>query len=266
VVVPHVLSHPRYSASVVQVSNQLITVSGYIKKNGVQKVEAIDLSVISSPNPPAKPWTQLPELPIESEWMSAAVVGGTIYVVGANKDSKAVTVALPPDLKAWTTTGLVGMTQVRYRFASVVLSNRLYVIGGETRPGDKAIGLVEYYSPADNKWNDVTPLLVPRVLPSVTVLDGKIYVCAGIGSDGSYLTSVEVYDPATNQWSASAPMSVARMEPVVAAVAGKLLVAGGCTNKSEFLSQAELFDPKTGKWSAISNLPKPRGMGGCIAV
>jgi N-acetylneuraminic acid mutarotase len=57
---------------------------------------------------------------------------------------------------------------------------------------------------------------------AAAVVDGKLYVMGGHGTDYESLSSVERYDPEENAWEAVAPMSAARCAPAAVVVDGKL--------------------------------------------
>ena len=57
------------------------------------------------------------------------------------------------------------------------------------------------------KWEIVAPMYNKRACITPAVLNGKIYVAGGFGSDG---TSMERYDPETNKWTVLTPMKQRR--------------------------------------------------------
>ena len=50
-----------------------------------------------------------------------------------------------------------------------------------------------------------------RLLPGISVLNGKIYVCGG-EQDCEILSNCEVYDPAEDTWSELASMNIPKCE------------------------------------------------------
>ena len=59
------------------------------------------------------------------------------------------------------------------------------------------------------------------------MIDGKLYVAGGRGTDLSPLTTMEMYDPATNSWGVRAKMLTAREGAGAAVVGGVMHVLGG---------------------------------------
>ena len=67
----------------------------------------------------------------------------------------------------------------------------------------------EYYNPAANTWQNITPMGTRRSCLGICAYDGLIY-CVG-GYDGaSCLSSVERYDPLTAMWTSSPAMNTKR--------------------------------------------------------
>ncbi len=104
-------------------------------------------------------------------------------------------------------------------FASVVLGNKIYVIGGDLQtncPVNLPCTYVSYnlnqmYDPATNTWTNKAPLSSTRAGAGV-VLNGKIYVLGG-SSNGGWTPKPydnEEYDPQVDIWTtrASSPNSI----------------------------------------------------------
>src|SRR3954447_25469687 len=76
-------------------------------------------------------------------------------------------------------------------------------------------------SPEAMVWREIAPLASARSgIPRVT-LDGKIYICGGLGGD----QRVDRYDPKTDSWEQLADLSVGVNHPGVATLDGKVYVA-----------------------------------------
>ena len=76
----------------------------------------------------------------------------------------------------------------RLQFGVAVLGSKVYVVGG--RNGLRTLNTVDYYDPATNTWDSVTPMCSYRHGVGVGVMSGPMYAVGG--HDGwSYLSSVE---------------------------------------------------------------------------
>ncbi len=76
----------------------------------------------------------------------------------------------------------------RLQFGVAVLGSKVYVVGG--RNGLRTLNTVDYYDPATNTWDSVTPMCSYRHGVGVGVMSGPMYAVGG--HDGwSYLCSVE---------------------------------------------------------------------------
>lgn len=88
------------------------------------------------------------------------------------------------------------MSIPRCKSAHVVLSGRLFVIGGSDEDVSR-LRSVEYYEPLIDKWQTVAPMLHKRIMLAASTLNGFIYVIGGEG-EGGHLQSIERYNPSEN--------------------------------------------------------------------
>jgi len=88
------------------------------------------------------------------------------------------------------------MAVARTRHAAVVLSGRIYVIGG-IGANNTSLSSVEIYDPASDTWTSGTPLPVALSYHTAEVIGGRIYV---ISSSGGV---IYIFNPANNSWSTS---------------------------------------------------------------
>ncbi len=93
------------------------------------------------------------------------------------------------------------MPMFKFGFASVVVNNEIYTIGGVNRENRLSyISDVDVYNPTVDKWRKVESLTTPKEAMAAVVVKGTIYVLGGIeGVDGKFTTFkftpiVEAYD------------------------------------------------------------------------
>jgi N-acetylneuraminic acid mutarotase len=120
-------------------------------------------------------------------------------------------------------------------------------------------GIANMSSANEGVWSRKADMLMGRLCPSTSVVDGKIYaIGGGRGISGSYLSTVEVYDPATDTWTRKADMHTARNGHAVAAVNGKIYVIGGEPSPQASLAIVEEYDPATDTWTRKADMPTKR--------
>lgn len=137
--------------------------------------------------------------------------------------------------------------------ASVVLDNKIYVLGGWTTQDSAA---VEVYDPIANSWETKANMPTPRNNLTAAVVNGKIYAIAG-WSGTANTAVVEVYDPTSNTWSTVAPLPVPTNGLKAAVVANKIYVFGGWRTTG-LTNAVMMYDPGSNIWITRSDMPTAR--------
>lgn len=113
-------------------------------------------------------------------------------------------------------------------------------------------------------WTARANMITARWGAASAVVNGRIYVFGGVGSNGLPSSRCEEYDPAENSWRVLADMPTARYQLAGAAVGGKIYAIGGFNNVSA-LATVQVFDPETNTWSDAAPMPTARyGMGAVV--
>jgi hypothetical protein len=139
------------------------------------------------------------------------------------------------------------LAQARSGHTATLLPNgKVLVAGGsylDTLTGPLFLASAELYDPAAGSWSSTGSLGTGRSGHTATpLLNGKILVVGGQGTNSSFLTSAELYDPATGKWTPTGSLGTAQSGHTATLFPnGKVLVVGGTT--------AELYNPATGTWS-----------------
>jgi len=105
-------------------------------------------------------------------------------------------------------------------------------------------------------WTQVASMNDVRNKCRATVLDGKIYVVAGVDEDKN-VARVEVYDPATDTWTVLGDSPENATVPTVAAVNGTIYVLAGRTVDKVRVLEGYMWSPASG---AVDWQPVPDGM------
>jgi N-acetylneuraminic acid mutarotase len=123
-----------------------------------------------------------------------------------------------------------------HRGAVGVINGKIYVAGGMTNTvldettyqyGPEPWAELEVYDPATNVWTPRASIPTARWGAAAGVIDGKLYVAGGRGTDLSVLSSMQMYDPATDTWATRAKMLTGREGAGSAVVGGVFHVLGG---------------------------------------
>jgi hypothetical protein len=148
-----------------------------------------------------------------------------------------ITEVYDPASNSWTRGAAMPYPVVLY--ASAVVNNKIYVIGGQDEfvTGDPNVAFNQIYDPATDTWSQGAPIPVPTgqaaadaaAAGATTGLAApkRIYVIGGSVGFGVGSNQTYAYDPEANVWSSAASMPTARYSPAVAVVNDLLYVIGG---------------------------------------
>jgi N-acetylneuraminic acid mutarotase len=209
-------------------------------------------------------WSAGPDLPMAVHHANAAVVSGSIYVVGVlstNFAAAGVVWRHTPGVD----TGWVARTSMpagTQRGASIVgvIGGVVYVAGGFR--GGTAVADVSSYDPVGDAWDDsVADLPVSRDHGCGGVIGGKLYVAGGrMGSIGT--TSNAVYELAPGgAWVEKAPMITGRGGTACGVIGERLIVVGGEGNPdaaSGVFPQNEAYTAANDSWESLEPMRTPR--------
>eukprot|EP00927_Polykrikos_kofoidii_P037678 TRINITY_DN31899_c0_g1_i1.p1 TRINITY_DN31899_c0_g1~~TRINITY_DN31899_c0_g1_i1.p1 ORF type:complete len:425 (-),score=54.25 TRINITY_DN31899_c0_g1_i1:296-1570(-) len=117
--------------------------------------------------------------------------------------------------------------------------------------------VVERFDTNAGQWQMLPALLESRSNAVAASLDGRLYVCGGVGNRGQTLRSAERWDPTTWRWERLPNMLTARSFGAARAVGGCLSVCGGIDESGKPITTTENFDPKSGTWMFAQTPPLP---------
>jgi N-acetylneuraminic acid mutarotase len=135
----------------------------------------------------------------DQRWFSVGVIADTMYIVGgyqqASTTTKVYNRARTYDLitDIWGTS-TNPMNEARYNHCSVVLDDRLYVLGGRQSPGGPKLRSMEVYNPQNDTWTELDPMFHPRDDFAMAVLNGEIFAIGGNDGNGAS-AKMEAYTP-----------------------------------------------------------------------
>lgn len=146
----------------------------------------------------------------------------------------------------------------RYEFASVVLEDKIYTIGGVFLPSVWFPSkLVERYDPATDTWQRMRDYPIRVHHAAATVCDGLLYVVGGNGLRIIPRSEVFAYNPKADVWERRAPLPVARGALGAACLDGRIYAVGGGINKRP-VAMVDAYNPATDTWTRRTPMPTAR--------
>ncbi|MFA5364835.1 MAG: kelch repeat-containing protein [Candidatus Bathyarchaeia archaeon] len=180
----------------------------------------------------------------------ANVVNNKIYIISG------IQTALPPYINSvdtlvyfpsndsWTTKTPIP-TPV-YGYASAVIDNKIYIIGGRDISRNAIYNLTQIYDTDTDTWRQGAPIPANMYLASAAATTGvfapkKIYVFGGFNHSEA-LNSTFVYDPENDTWTTGSPFLPPRYAFGVAVINDLIYVIGGY-NKTTGFALNERYTP-----------------------
>lgn len=214
-------------------------------------------------------WEELPGGPA-LQGVTLMAHGGLLYRIGGMaphnppgtpSDLKSVAdfARFDPETRTWT--AMPPLPEPRSTHDSVVVGDKIYVIGGWSMPGGDSANaeflgsaLVFDLSRPKDGWKELPPPPFRRRALAVGALDGKVYAIGGLTEDGGVVRSVDIYDPAKKSWSHGPELPGGKRQgfaPSAFAVDGRLY-ANGVDGPVLRLSTAG------DRWEEVGRLATPR--------
>ena len=143
----------------------------------------------------------------------------------------------------------------RMDFSVCGFMGKIYVVGGNTKNGDKDLRSCTVYDPKKNVWGKIAHMKESRSYPACTVFDGKIVVSGGSRWDKELffedkLNTVEYYDYCTNKWAYMPSMKKHRFRHNSVGIRNQLFMLGGHSLAFHSIS-CEVFNIYTGVFTII---------------
>jgi DNA-binding CsgD family transcriptional regulator len=177
----------------------------------------------------------------------------------------------PTAAPAVTTTGAawvpgIKLPSPRTGLALANVENRLYAIGGLAAGG--ALTETLLYDKDRLAWLARSPKPTAVGEVAAAVVQGRVVVPGGCGSDGRATAVVEVYDPAADRWSTTAPLPEPRCGYALAVVEGKVFLFGGRNGRDPVTASDAVwrFDLDDDSWASDERLPVARADAAAVAV
>ena len=213
-------------------------------------------------------WERQAGLPLARGEVTAARVGGEIFVVGgftAGGTNSPRVDAYSPARGSWRQ---VPDLPVSVDHAMSAGSHgRLYVVGGYAADRSR---LRTLFSFAGGKWTRLTAMPEERAAAGAAIVHGKLYVVGGVtaGPSGgrALARTALVYDIARKRW-ASIPGPSPREHLGVTSLGGRVYAVGGrLAGADTNLRLLEAYAPGAKRWQRLRPVPGPRGGTGAAGL
>ena len=258
---PAVLGGAIQETAVVALEGKVYVLGGFnASVEIVDKVRVFDTATYT--------WSDGADLPRPIHHANAAVVGETIYVLGALQGPSFTAIG---DVVAWnpkTDAGWTTKTSMpagSQRGSAVVgaIGDIIYVTGGFR---DGSVATLLSYSTTSDTWDaDLPPLPQPLDHGCGGVVGGKLYALGGRYMGNTPL--VFEYTPG-GAWVQKASMPTARSGIACGICDDQIIVAGGELNPataSSVFAEVEAYTVSTDTWTALPSMTTPRhGVGGAV--
>lgn len=198
-------------------------------------------SSVEKYDPVTNTWESLPSVAAISEF-EAVVNDGLIYVMGGKgrvENSLSSVFAFDPINNKWTKKA--NMPSPRAEFESVLVNEKIYVIGGRINNSRTGLNGICEYDPKTDSWTSKKSMSSGRIGFKTAIINGKIYVVGGSSStSNSSLSSAEKYDTSTNTWTKIASMNSKRGDLDLEVLGNDMYAIGG-NDSSREMSSVEKF-------------------------
>lgn len=265
---------------------------GYVLLLGGRSRDDRALDSVARFVPATHSWSPAPPLPEARSDAAAALLAGTVYVVGGRGANGSVPLAHPAlrlDVltQAWAALPAPLVPGV-CRAALTALGGALYLTGGyvataAAAPGGNngavtALSAVARFDPAAGAWASVAAMATARFGHGAVAAGGRLFVLGGAASLTALLDSVEVYDPTADTWTPLVGAPLPRPRSGFALVAMRLpaadgpvyCAAGGYADLGATpllpTTAVDCFAPGAALWFPGAPLATPRAFAAAAAV
>jgi hypothetical protein len=219
-------------------------------------------SAPSTAGVPVGRWTNQPPPRLSRGEVSAALVGGAVYVVGGfgtDARSTAAVERLDPESGRWSISR--PLPQPLNHMSAVGYGGDLYVVGGYAQAGDTSAGAVRSFwrfDPASGRWTRMPDAPLARAAAGAAVLGHRLYVAGGRSDTLTTIATLAIFDFDTGRWSLGPPLHHSREHVAAVAAAGAVWLLGGRALGQGNFADVERYRPGDAAWQRMAPMPIAR--------
>jgi DNA-binding CsgD family transcriptional regulator/N-acetylneuraminic acid mutarotase len=235
----------RFGMATAVYEDQIYVIAGGTGENVTGAVEKYD--------PQTDTWEVLSPKPVAVSDVSAATIGGLIYLPGGTLQTGKPTDLMEiydPNSDSWDTGEDLPLQISRY--ALVPFEGKIYLFGGWD--GERYLNTILKYDPTVNQWMGIGKLRSARADAGAIAIGTKIYIFGGF--DGAKaLSDGEIFSPDATEgtvegWNTGSPALVSRYGAGLAEIADTVYVMGGKGNIGED-QETVAYVHQSNEWRSI---------------
>ena len=193
-------------------------------------------------NPSTNTWTTKTSMTESLAYSTASTVGNNIYVVGGRNDTTfywGSNCCYDTLTNTWSDKTSLPSRSGRSGHSSVVIDNKIYIIGGLTSSG--VSNSIERYDANTDSWSTIYNMPVSLQLLSTESYGDKIYIIGGIDSSNNHTYSIYSYDIAKNEWNKLYDLNEPKARASSCIIGSIIYIMGGTINTNNTISNKNLF-------------------------
>jgi hypothetical protein len=204
-----------------------------------------------------------PEILAEQRWMGVgptysargdvaeAVLGGDAYVIGGTGSTEEGRLVYRYDRRTGMRMRAADLPVSLDHAMAATLGDRVFVFGGfvSGQPSLRVFSL----GANDAEWVEHNPMPAARAAGGAAVVDQRVYIVGGVGSDGRWVQDTWSYDTRGGWYAGLARMPTPRDHLAVGTHEGRVCAAGGNGGERAF----ECYEPLRDEWTKMPDLRKP---------
>lgn len=213
---------PLHDAMAVTYGGNMIVLGGWRSDGDEAKAEVSDRVLALR----GSRWIDLPRLRQPRAGGAAAVIQGTIVVVGGYDEDGLIRETEIYDRGDGAWQAGPDLPTPRRDLAAAANRRHVYALGGRNLATDRAFTTAERLDPATGQWETLAPLGTARADLAAGIVDGRVVAVGGERPTGA-LAAVEAFDPEAGGWTEFPPLPMALHGAGVATVGDVLYVVNG---------------------------------------
>jgi DNA-binding CsgD family transcriptional regulator/N-acetylneuraminic acid mutarotase len=203
-------------------------------------------------------WEALPAKPLAVADVSAAVLGGRIYVPGGRQASGEVSPRVEvfdPRAQVWGQGTPLPIAVSAYSL--LAFEGKLYLFGGWD--GKKYLDTVLEYDPGSDRWEQGASMPTARGFSAAVEAGGRLYIIGGYDGERA-LDTVEIYQPSLKNesegpWQTGSPLPAGRYAMGAANVVEAIHIIGGKYDDRAEGFYSLIYNPQRNEWQKLALSP-----------